>query len=62
MSPLTYFARIRQSVSTYGFRGEALSSLCAVSELSVVTRTADQAAGVRLGYNHEVGGVVLPMA
>ncbi|GLC44959.1 hypothetical protein PLESTB_000668600 [Pleodorina starrii] len=41
------------SVSTYGFRGEALSSLCAVSELSVVTRTAEQAAGVRLEYDHE---------
>ncbi|EFJ46987.1 hypothetical protein VOLCADRAFT_61805 [Volvox carteri f. nagariensis] len=41
------------SVNTYGFRGEALSSLCAVSELSVVTRTADQAAGVRLEYDHE---------
>ncbi|GIL80762.1 hypothetical protein Vretifemale_9813 [Volvox reticuliferus] len=42
-----------QSVSTYGFRGEALSSLCAVSELSVVTRTAEQVAGVRLEYDHE---------
>ncbi|KXZ41811.1 hypothetical protein GPECTOR_276g725 [Gonium pectorale] len=41
------------SVSTYGFRGEALSSLCAVSELSVVTRTAEQDAGVRLEYDHE---------
>ncbi|GLI71001.1 hypothetical protein VaNZ11_016117 [Volvox africanus] len=41
------------SVSTYGFRGEALSSLCAVSELSVVTRTAEQATGVRLEYDHE---------
>ncbi|GFR41716.1 hypothetical protein Agub_g2467, partial [Astrephomene gubernaculifera] len=41
------------SVNTYGFRGEALSSLCAVSGLSVVTRTAEQAAGVRLEYDHE---------
>ncbi|KAG2486047.1 hypothetical protein HYH03_015254 [Edaphochlamys debaryana] len=41
------------SVSTYGFRGEALSSLCAVSDLSVVTRTAEQEAGVRLEYDRE---------
>ncbi len=43
-------------MSTYGFRGEALSSLCAMSDLAVVTRTAQQEAGVRLEYDHEVGG------
>lgn len=33
---------LTQELSTFGFRGEALSSLCALAELSVVTRTADQ--------------------
>jgi DNA mismatch repair protein PMS2 len=29
-------------VSTFGFRGEALSSLCALSKLTICTRTAQQ--------------------
>ncbi|KAG1669863.1 hypothetical protein FOA52_012451 [Chlamydomonas sp. UWO 241] len=41
------------SLSTFGFRGEALSSLCAVSDLAVITRTADMEAGVRLEYDGE---------
>lgn len=43
-----------QAVSTYGFRGEALSSLCALSNLSVVTRTEGQAAGTRIEYDKNV--------
>ncbi|MEW5316024.1 MAG: hypothetical protein WDW38_007416 [Sanguina aurantia] len=39
------------ALSTFGFRGEALSSLCGVSDVSVVTRTAAQDAGVRLVYD-----------
>jgi DNA mismatch repair ATPase MutL len=31
-----------QWVSTFGFRGEALSSLCALSKLTLCTRTAQQ--------------------
>ncbi len=30
------------SVHSFGFRGEALSSLCALGHLTVTTRTADQ--------------------
>ena len=34
-----------ECLTTYGFRGEALSSLCQVSQLSLVSRTSsDQAA------------------
>lgn len=40
-------------VSTFGFRGEALSSVCVVSVLSVTTRTADQTVGVKLSFDHE---------
>ncbi|CAO3630305.1 unnamed protein product [Cunninghamella blakesleeana] len=39
-------------VNTFGFRGEALSSLCAFSNLTVITATADQAPmGVKLEYD-----------
>ncbi|KAJ3091439.1 hypothetical protein HK102_000561 [Quaeritorhiza haematococci] len=40
------------SVSSFGFRGEALSSLCAVSKLCVVSATGDQAPlGMKLEYD-----------
>eukprot|EP00887_Chlorella_sp_A99_P005158 scaffold40.g5158.t1 len=50
-SKLADFADL-QEVATFGFRGEALSSLCAVADVSVVTRTAEQEVGVRLSYDH----------
>ncbi|XP_011209746.2 mismatch repair endonuclease PMS2 [Bactrocera dorsalis] len=42
-----------QNVETFGFRGEALSSLCALSDLFVLTRHASQDVGVRLELDHE---------
>ncbi|ORZ00692.1 hypothetical protein BCR43DRAFT_452802 [Syncephalastrum racemosum] len=50
-SKLKNFEDLEQ-VGTFGFRGEALSSLCALSELAVVTSTRDQGSkGVRLTYD-----------
>ena len=40
-------------LASFGFRGEALSSLCALSDLSVATRTADDDAGTRVEYDAE---------
>ena len=34
-----------QSISTLGFRGEALASICAVSKVEIITRTEDEIAG-----------------
>ena len=39
-------------VTSYGFRGEALNSLCAVAEkFSIVTKTAEDAHAVRVTYD-----------
>ena len=40
-----------QTLASFGFRGEALSSLCAVSDLMVTTRTAGDVTGSRVTYN-----------
>uniref|UniRef100_A0A6I8RAB3 Mismatch repair endonuclease PMS2 n=1 Tax=Xenopus tropicalis TaxID=8364 RepID=A0A6I8RAB3_XENTR len=40
------------SVETFGFRGEALSSLCALSDLSIVTCHKTAKVGTRLVYDH----------
>lgn len=44
-------------VNSFGFRGEALNSLCALSSLSIVTRTAAQTAGTRIVFDHS-GAIV----
>lgn len=37
---------------TFGFRGEALSSLCALSHMTVITATKEQAPmGVKLNFD-----------
>ena len=41
-----------QALASFGFRGEALSSLCAVSEVTVATRTEGSQTGTRLSYDH----------
>jgi DNA mismatch repair protein PMS2 len=44
-----------EDVQSYGFRGEALSSLCAVAELSITTKTAEQGIGAKLTFDHHGG-------
>ena len=39
-------------VSTFGFRGEALSSLCAVSKMTITTRDSSKEAGNKINYDH----------
>ncbi|KAJ4847438.1 hypothetical protein Tsubulata_030681, partial [Turnera subulata] len=40
-----------QSLVTFGFRGEALSSLCVLGELTVETRTKDEAVATHLTFD-----------
>ncbi|KAL4239948.1 hypothetical protein ACF0H5_000744 [Mactra antiquata] len=40
------------NVETFGFRGEALSSLCALSDMSITTRHKDACVGTKLDFDH----------
>ena len=42
---------VDMQLASFGFRGEALSSLCAIAHVVVTTRTADQAMGTRLVFD-----------
>ncbi|XP_065190185.1 mismatch repair endonuclease PMS2-like [Sycon ciliatum] len=50
-SKLRDFSDLAQ-VETFGFRGEALSSLCAVAEVTITTRRRCDSVGTRLAYDH----------
>ncbi|KAE8009504.1 hypothetical protein FH972_005936 [Carpinus fangiana] len=41
-----------QSLTTFGFRGEALSSLCTLGDLTVETRTKNESVATHLTYDH----------
>ncbi|XP_078485445.1 mismatch repair endonuclease PMS2-like isoform X2 [Ciona intestinalis] len=51
-SKLTKFTDLRL-VETFGFRGEALSSLCAVCDVIICTKHNNASSGHRMSFNHE---------
>lgn len=51
-SKLREFADLTE-VNTFGFRGEALSSLCSLSELSIITRHRNSEHGFKLEFNRD---------
>jgi DNA mismatch repair protein MutL len=48
---------LTNDLTTFGFRGEALHSLCCVSDVTITTRCSDEAVAERLTFDHE-GNVV----
>ncbi|CAO1401645.1 unnamed protein product [Diamesa serratosioi] len=46
-----------ESINTFGFRGEALSSLCCLSNVSITTRHSSASHGTRLSFDHN--GIIL---
>jgi len=42
-------------IKSFGFRGEALSSLCALAQVTITTRTEEDTMATRLVYDHPSG-------
>lgn len=57
-SKISSFADLQQ-VASLGFRGEALSSICAVSRLAIISRVPGQEHGWRLVASQPGGGVTI---
>lgn len=51
-SKLTRFEDLSE-VETYGFRGEALSSICIYSDVTIITRHSSSSMGTKLIFNGE---------
>jgi DNA mismatch repair ATPase MutL len=46
-----------ERVETYGFRGEALASLCVIGMVSLITRVAGESTAKHLEFDHD-GNIV----
>ncbi|CAL4086508.1 unnamed protein product [Meganyctiphanes norvegica] len=51
-SKITKFTDL-ESIQSYGFRGEALSSLCSIADVSITTKTGDSPVGHVYTFSHK---------
>lgn len=52
-SKIVYFEDLMNDLSTFGFRGEALHSLCCVGDVEVITRCRDEDIAKKLIFDHD---------
>lgn len=51
-----FFYPIAERLASYGFRGEALSAICAVAQVTIVTRSKDHE--LAMAYTYDSNGKV----
>lgn len=49
----TFILLPSDELQTFGFRGEALGALCAVAEVSIITKTKDDVVGTLYSMNQD---------
>lgn len=54
-SKISDYEKLQKSLETFGFRGEALSCLCAISNVSISTKSASSPTGTKLTFNNDGG-------
>lgn len=47
------FILIADALQTFGFRGEALSAICAVAEVTIITKTEEDNVGTSYTMNYD---------
>lgn len=52
-SKISDFAKLQESLETFGFRGEALSCLCNLANVSITTKTKSSPTGTRLTFRKD---------
>lgn len=52
-SKITEIDDLRNELTTYGFRGEAIHSLCVLGDVTIITRCIEESTAVKMTFNHD---------